>query len=328
MDQVLSGEGIPSPVKEQFIELATSYLTAIEGSAASAAVLDSAKERVKLLHSETRRQALSPYQFAPYHERVLTPTNFYQIGVEFVRPLTDLANSKVLGIESLRKMRAEIKKGENVILLGNHQSEFDPQVLSLLLEREGFADLGEMSIFVAGHRVVTDPVAIPFSLGRNLLCIHSKRRIDDEPDKKEERLLHNKRTMKLMSELLAAGGCLIYVAPSGGRDRPNERGEPVLAPFDPSSLEMFFLMAKQAKTVTHFYPLSLSTYYLLPPPKQVIKGLGESRRVSYTPLHLCFGDKLDMENYPGSDLEDKKERRKARCKHIYQIVKMGYGRLV
>ena len=42
-------------------------------------------------------------------------------------------------------------------------------------------------IFVAGERVITDPLAIPFSMGSNLLCIYSKRYIDHPPEKKIEK---------------------------------------------------------------------------------------------------------------------------------------------
>ncbi len=49
-------------------------------------------------------------------------------------------------------------------------------------------------IFVAGERVITDPLAVPASMGRNLLCIYSKRYIDHPPELKSEKQLHNKRT--------------------------------------------------------------------------------------------------------------------------------------
>ena len=60
-----------------------------------------------------------------------------------------------------------------------------------------------------------------------------------------------------MSSLLSEGGKVIYVAPSGGRDRKNLNDKIVVAPFDPQSIEMFSLMARKAKKPTHFYPLSL-----------------------------------------------------------------------
>jgi glycerol-3-phosphate O-acyltransferase len=45
----------------------------------------------------------------------------------------------------------------------------------------GFA---EDTIFVAGDRVTTDLLAQPFSMGRNLLCIFSKKHIENPPEQK------------------------------------------------------------------------------------------------------------------------------------------------
>lgn len=38
------------------------------------------------------------------------------------------------------------------------------QVVSIMLEQNGFGSLAEKMIFVAGHKVTTDPAAIPFSM--------------------------------------------------------------------------------------------------------------------------------------------------------------------
>ena len=37
------------------------------------------------------------------------------------------------------------------------------KVVSILLERSGYGALAEKIIFMAGHKVTNDPVAIPFS---------------------------------------------------------------------------------------------------------------------------------------------------------------------
>ncbi len=39
-------------------------------------------------------------------------------------------------------------------------------MLSILLERNGLGALAEKIVFVAGHKVTSDPVAIPFSMVR------------------------------------------------------------------------------------------------------------------------------------------------------------------
>jgi len=83
--------------------------------------------------------------------------------------------------------------------VANHQTEIDPQFISLLLEKE-YSKLAKDMIFVAGDRVILDQLAIPASMGRNLLCIYSKKHIHNPPDLMETKRLHNKKTMGLMSE--------------------------------------------------------------------------------------------------------------------------------
>jgi len=90
----------------------------------------------------------------------------------------------------LKEAFEKAASGENVVFLAN-QNEADPQVVSAMLEKSGFTDEAEKLIYAAGHKVTTDPLAIPFSMGRNLLCIHSKRHIMAEPE------LKAKKTAKL-----------------------------------------------------------------------------------------------------------------------------------
>ena len=97
------------------------------------------------------------------------------------------------------------------------QSEADPQIFSVLLDPiyPGFA---ESTIFVAGDRVTTDLLAQPFSMGRNLLCIFSKKHVDNPPEQRADKMRHNRMVMKRMGQLLKEGGQCIWVAPSGGRE--------------------------------------------------------------------------------------------------------------
>ncbi len=268
-----------------------------------------------------------PYQFEPYHERVRSPFDYYKFGIDLFRPLVNYAKSSTLGLDELKKIEEYLQAGHNVILLSNHQTEADPQAISLLLEKT-HSDFAENMIFVAGERVITDPLAIPGSLGRNLLCIYSKRYIDNPIEQKLTKQLHNKRTMELMSALLTEGGKCIYVAPSGGRDRRNAEGVIEVAPYDPQSIEMFYLMSKKAKTPTHFFTLALKTYDLLPPPETIQTELGELRLTQWAELHLCFGKEIDMENFPGSDIKDKHLRREKRGAFIHAQVKSDYEKFI
>jgi len=273
------------------------------------------------MHLET------PFIFQPYHERIRHPRDYYKWGNDFFHRLADEKTSSVHGHEQIKEIVSHLKKGHNVILLANHQVEADPQAISLLLDPQ-YPRLAEEMIFVAGERVITDPLAVPFSMGRNLLCIYSKRYIDHPPEKKAEKQHHNKRAMELMRLLLQEGGKCIYVAPSGGRDRRNAQGVVEVAKFDPQSIEMFYLMAQKAKTPTYFYPMALATYDMFPPPETVQIELGETRRSKRGPIHLSVGPVLDMEHYPGYDLNDKHDRRGARADHIWNQVYTDYKKLL
>ena len=275
--------------------------------------------------TEVLKELKSPYRFEPFHQAIRTPRDYYQFGLDFMRPLVEFKRSKILHSPLLHHIEAQLKQGDNIIFLANHQTEPDPQLISLLLEKE-HPNLAENMIFVAGHRVITDPLAIPFSKGRNLLCIYSKRYLDQAEDK-VEKIAHNQKTMKIMSQLLEEGGKCIYVAPSGGRDRPNALGQIEVAPFDAASLEMFWLMSQKSSKNTHFYPLALHTYTLLPPPNSVQREIGESRNTQRAPIFLNFCPPFDMENFPGSENLDKKEKRKARAEQIWKIVFSAYKEL-
>jgi glycerol-3-phosphate O-acyltransferase len=287
--------------------------------------LEEVEPHFRELLTFTVEQIRNPYQFEAYHQRITEPFNYYRFGNDFIRPLIDLKRSKVYGLPILDLVDAQLQRGENVIFLANHQIEPDPQVISTLLEPT-HPKLAEEMIFIAGHRVITDPIAIPFSLGRNLICIYSKKHMEHPLEQKAEKLTHNRRALKKMGQLLTDGGKCIYVAPSGGRDRPDAKGQLKPAPFDPQSIEMILLITKQTKRVTHFYPLTLATYQLLPPPSTVEQELGEYRLANSAPAYLHFDTEVDLESL-GSDLLDKKLIRKKRADILWKQVLHHYAEL-
>ena len=272
-----------------------------------------------------KEQTVNPFTFEPFHRLIRKPFDYYQFGLDLIEPLVNASESTVSGLNHLKEIAASLERGENAIFLANHQTEADPQAISLLL-KDSYPRFAEELIFVAGERVITDPLAIPASRGRNLLCIYSKRYIDNPPEQKMAKQLHNKKTMELMSQLLSAGGKAIYVAPSGGRDRPGVEGIVEVSPYDPQSIEMFYLMTQRARHPTHFYPMALKTFDLLPPPQDIQTELGETRTAKCAPIHLAFGPKIDMDNFPGSDLTDKHARRAARAEFICNLVRADYAK--
>lgn len=269
-----------------------------------------------------QKQVANPFSFPPFHKSIRKPLDLYSFGNEFIRPLIDFTQSTVRGLDQLQSIEEQINRNENVVLFANHQTEPDPQIISLLLEST-HPKLAENMIFVAGDRVTNDPLAAIFSQGRNLICIHSKKHIGNPPELKQKKIAHNKSTMRLMSQLLSEGGQCIFVAPSGGRDRKNEQDIIEVAPFDPQSIEMFFLMARAAKSTTHFYPLSLSTYDILPPPQTTEVELGEKRATKRSAAHLIFGKELLPSDMPTST-GDQKTFRQIRAQFIWKIVRDNY----
>ncbi|HQX82990.1 MAG TPA: 1-acyl-sn-glycerol-3-phosphate acyltransferase [Vicinamibacterales bacterium] len=273
---------------------------------------------VKLVEEQVR----APHTFEPYHRQITAPFDYYAFGVEFLRPLMDKSRSTFTGREVMQRVATQLAAGENVIFLANHQNEADPQAISILLEDE-FPAIGREMIFVAGERVITDPLTVPFSMGRNLLCIFSKRHIDHPPDQKAAKQLHNRRALEQMTQLLSDGGHCIYVAPSGGRDRINKAGVVDVAPFDAQSVEMFHLMAQRATRPTHFYPMALATYHFMPPPDTVQVEIGEPRRISRSPIHMAIAPEIDMHAF---DQLDRHERREARAQAAWRAVCEAYAR--
>lgn len=308
---------LPPHIDEQMQQFYHSYKAAALENGCELSVIDSLTKQFLDYVIDCVKH---PFTFDAYHQRITSPIDFYHFGLDFIRPLVVLDQSKVLHTDNLNKMDASIAQGHNVILFANHQTELDPQAISLLLEKT-YPKLAEEMIFIAGHRVVSDFMAIPFSKGRNLLCIYSKKYIEDDSEHKEDRRQHNQRTMMRMSQLLSEGGKCIYVAPSGGRDRPRRDGYVEVAHFDPQSIEMFWLMSQRAERPTHFYSLALSTYDLLPPPDSIKKKLGEPRHMRATPIHLAFGKEIEMAQFENSD---KKLKRKQRAEYIWKQVCQDY----
>ena len=244
------------------------------------------------------------FQFQPFHTscRGTNPEqeggntmDLYQMGNDFFRPCIHMEKSVVLGQENIQQLVEQLKQGHNVVFFANHQSEADPQVVSCLTSAlTEYDEEFQKMIFVAGHKVTTDPLAVPFSMGRNLICIHSKKHIDADPDTKAAKQKDNLRAMSAMLNQFKQGGALLWVAPSGGRDRRNvETGDIPIAPFDSKTIDMFRLIGNKSKVPTHYYTMSMVTYDLCPPPDHVEAGVGEARNMRFGPVGIKVGKECD-----------------------------------
>lgn len=320
LDQRLLDKDIPRKYAGLVLDFCKSYIS-------SARLNDQEMEKMILcLVDLLDKQIKEPFNFEPFHQKITKPFDYYSFGNDFVAALIDRDKSKVLGEDHLKKAVAYIESGENVIFFANHQIEADPQIISILLG-DAYSDLAQNFISVAGERVLKDHLAAPFSMGRNLLCIYSKKHIDSPPELREAKMQHNKRTMNTMRDLFVEGGKAIYVAPSGGRDRKDEAGEISLSPFDPQSIAMFTVIARSAKTPCHYFPLALSTYDLLPPPESIGGDLGEKRLTKYSPAYLAFGEEIDFSKLTKQEGLNKQEKRQAQADAIYQFVLRDYQKI-
>ena len=127
-----------------------------------------------------------PYIFPTYHERMLSPYNYYDFGQTYVANLIVFSTSYVGPLTRLDEIQRQLAEGHNVVLLANHQTEADPAVFANMIEAS-HPSVAQNVVYIAGDRVVTDPVAKPFSMGRNLLCVYSKKYMDVDPDLKQKK---------------------------------------------------------------------------------------------------------------------------------------------
>lgn len=316
-----SDRHLPHNVKAHFEEFYHSYLAAAFDNGYGAKEIEPL-----LLHyyQAVVAQVKRPYHFEAYHARQQSPVDYHELGLNLIRPLIKWDQSRLHGKEYLPLIADALRQKENVIFLANHQIEADPQAINLLLGDE-YRDIAAEMIFVAGHRVVSDPMSVPLSRGVNMLCIYSKSYVDNPPEEKAAKLHHNQRTMQKMSHLLSLGGKCIYVAPGGGRDRPDSEGKVQIRSFDAASIEMFHLIAKQSKKPCHFHSLALDTYRLMPPPDAIAMELGEKRHVFASPVQMKIGPEIDMEM---DGAENRQQRRSRRAEIIWQQVAQDYMSMI
>lgn len=325
---VYAREGLfPPPLAATLLAFVDSYLGAI---AASNGEEKPALERLFCFLELVAGQLRSPYLFPLYHAAERSPFDYYRFALDFMAALIDRRQSRFVGEELLEPIEGLLDQGDNVVLLANHQIEPDPQVVSLFLEQRHPRLAGGLTA-VAGHRVTSDPLAVPISRGCNLISIWSKKYMDEPPQLKEEKIAHNRQSLAELARLFKEGGQLIYIAPSGGRDRPNEEGNLLPALFDPQSIEMLMLLSsKAAEHPVHFFPLALKTHKLLPPPDVVHSELGESRLVNYGPVHLGIGRRYSEEELAlpqASSVHEKRLHRTDRAIRLWKILLHLYEEL-
>lgn len=119
--------------------------------------------------------------------------------------------------------------------------------------------------------------------------------MNDIPELKAAKMKQNLTTIKEMQKKLKEGSFLIWIAPAGGRDRRQDDGTLKPDKFDPQAIEMMKkLGTRDSSAKTHFYPLAMATYDIMPPPSKSEKNIGEKRVVNYTGVGLSLGAEIDV----------------------------------
>ncbi|XP_050377267.1 glycerol-3-phosphate acyltransferase, chloroplastic isoform X2 [Argentina anserina] len=265
-----------------------------------------------------------PFVFSPYHKALREPFDYYIFGQNYIRPLVDFSNSYVGNISVFYEMEEKLRQGHNIILISNHQTEADPAVIALLLETTN-PHLAEKMTYIAGDRVVTDPLCKPFSIGRNLICVYSKKHMNDVPELAEMKRKANTRSLKEMALLLRGGSQIIWIAPSGGRDRPDPVTEEWFpAPFDSSALDNLRRLAEHSAAPGHIYPLALLCHDIMPPPRQVEKEIGEKRVIAFHGTGLSVAPEIPFSDIAAS-CKSPEEAKEAYTQAVYNAVTEQYN---
>lgn len=293
LDKLVEGGKCPPQLVAGFKDFYENYSAAVLGSGVPVADEEFVTRVQASIADTVFNQFANPYTFPSFHQRILEPYDYYNFGQRYVGSLVNFNTSVVGNIERFGEINTQLAAGHNVVLLANHQTEADPGVFAHMLEKV-YPRLAQEVIYVAGDRVVTDALCKPFSMGRNLFCVHSKKHLDDIPELKASKQETNRKTLVAMGRAFAEGGKLVWIAPSGGRDRPKADGTWKPDAFDPAAVELMRNLLSRSKQPGHLYPLAMLSWNLMPPPKTVDKSLGERRLTNYTGVGISVAPELDV----------------------------------
>merc|ERR1719428_2781669 len=192
---LVQAQKIPEKLQAGLMDLHSSYVGAISKSPV---VEDSDKEAAQCIASVAERvlvQFQDPYTFPSRHSRIVEPFDYYAFGQRYIGNLINFETSYIGHAERLQEIQEQLARGENVLLYANHQSEADPAVWAWLTTTVS-SSLATDMYYIAGDRVVLDTFAKPFSMGRNLVCVHSKKHMDDVPELKAEKMATNQKSVR------------------------------------------------------------------------------------------------------------------------------------
>ncbi|KAL0716361.1 hypothetical protein Bca4012_065683 [Brassica carinata] len=301
---------LPPNVASGMEELYWNYKNAVLSSGASRAD-ETVISNMSLAFDRMLLGVEHPYTFNPYHKAIREPFDYFHFVHTYIRPLIDFKNSYVGNVSIFSELEDKIRQGHNIVLISNHQSEADPAVISLLLEAQ-CPYIGENIVSLRAL---------------NLICVYSKNHMNDDPELVDMKRKANTRSLKEMATLLRSGSQLIWIAPSGGRDRPNSStGEWFPAPFDPSSVDNMRRLVEHSGVPGHIYPMSLLCYDIMPPPPKVEKEIGERRLVGFHGTGLSVAPEISFSDVT-ENCNSPNEAKEAYSEALYKSVNEQYKTL-
>ena len=140
---------LPKELYPAFQDFYNNYKKTVLNSDATDASPELVARVMGSIADRTFNQFLDPYTFPSYHTRLLEPYDYYKFGQDYVRTLINFNKSVVGHLDRFKKVQEQLDAGDNVILLANHQTEADPGVWALLLEKV-LPQMATDIIYVAG----------------------------------------------------------------------------------------------------------------------------------------------------------------------------------
>jgi 1-acyl-sn-glycerol-3-phosphate acyltransferase/ketopantoate reductase len=198
--------GLRSPVDEAIFEIISEHEKGVINLASL-----TTRERKDLLIEKYKK-----FMEKPFVQRKPLATSVVNRIVDFF-----CREFEVAGVENFASIRESIDKGKSVILVPNHASHADHPLIVKALRKNGFEDLAERIVFVAGMKVRDELMGKIFhnAYARVLVSTPSSGLRTDEENRKSQSI--NLKGFLEINRLLNSS-CLLVLYAEGTRSRENK----------------------------------------------------------------------------------------------------------
>lgn len=240
------------------------------------------EERKKLLLDSYKRQ-----KERPLISRVPLMTSI-------VNGLVDIFVKKIdmYGAENLKVVRESLKRGKSIVIIANHLSHADHAVLVKALGSNGFKDIADKFIFVAGMLFENEFIAKHLSEGYTKIIISTPPAgaVSEEENRKAQ--IVNLRGFREANRLLAQGNIMVVYA-EGTRSRKKVLQKAI------ASVALYF----ENQNVEYVVPVGITGTADILPVGRTIPQFGSAIVSIGTPLTPANLLKEALKNIHGYDKE-------------------------